>query len=95
MSFVVKLWDTSGNVTFDSDLAVGGVCLGFYTVPSGGGEITFPSYTGSVVGIGIATGALTTNGVTTDYTSDTSTYGYLRFSFPAYLAGATYTLFAK
>lgn len=91
MSSVVRLWDkTTGILTFDSDVATGGVCLGFYTVPNNGGEALFPAYTGSVTGIVIP---VTAKGV--DFTYDTTTYGYLRFVFPSYLAGYSYVLFVK
>jgi hypothetical protein len=87
---VLRLWDqTTGALTFDSTLAAGGVCLGFYTVPVGGGEKTFPTLTG-VAGIAFAIA-----GVGAAYVTDTSTYGYLRFSFPTAAQDRTFALFAK
>jgi hypothetical protein len=87
---VLKLWDpNTGALTFDSTLATGGVFLDFYTVLAGGGEKTFPDVT-NVTGI-----VLTASGKGVNVTSDTTTYGYLRFVFPGYAAGQTYALFAK
>lgn len=87
---VLRLWDRdTGVLTFDSTQAAGGVCLGFYTVPPGGGEAKFPSYT-TASGV-----ALTASGRGAACTIDTTKYGYLRFEFPASVAGYTYALFAK
>ncbi len=86
---VLRLWDANtGQLTFDSELAVGGVCLGFYTPPTGGGSITFPDIVG-------ATGfALSAGGRGTLYTTDND-LGYLRFNFNELTAGSSYALFAK
>lgn len=87
---VLQMWDkTTGALTFDSTQTSGGVCLGFFTVPAGGGEKTFPSMTG-VTGF-----ALSASGGGVQCTSDTTTYGYLRFVFPLITEGSTFALFAK
>lgn len=90
MTMVLQMWDrNTGALTFDSTQCTGGVFLGFFTVPSGGGEKTYPDITGAT-GLIFAASGLGVAG-----TSDTSTYGYLRFVFPAYAAGRTFGLFAK
>jgi hypothetical protein len=92
MAYGLQVWNSAGTLTFDSTVAIGGVCLGFYTVPSGGGNTTFPEITGAtgIVLQANSGGPINTTLVTTD-----NTLGYLRFTFDATLVGQTYTLFAK
>ena len=89
MSYGVILRDSIGNVTFDSTLATGGVCLGFFTPVSGALEFAFPDFighTGAVVNANVVTPALL---VTVD-----NALGYLRFTFSSFCIGGTYILFA-
>lgn len=77
-------------VTFDSSEAAGGVCLGIFTVPLGGGSFDFPAFqtaTGIAMsaGTGVAAALYTTN----------HTPGWLRFVFPPAAQGAQVALFAK
>lgn len=86
----IKLWNTSGALVFDSTTVIGGICLGFFTVASGGSTYTFPSIAGAT-GVALTAGS-GNNGVL--YTSDNS-LGYLRFVFNALTVGMTFVLFAK
>jgi hypothetical protein len=90
MTYGLQVFDASGNTTFDSNVAVGGVCLGFYTVATGGSTWTFSDFvseTGIVLNVGGTSGYIS-------YTTDNS-LGYLRFVFGAGSAGLTFALFAK
>lgn len=90
MSYGLQIWAASGNLTYDSTLAVGGVCLGFFTIASGGSVFTFPDF---ITETGVAIGSR--SGISTEvYTTDNA-LGYLRFTFNALCAGATVVLFAK
>lgn len=93
MAFGLKVFDASGNTTFDSTLAVGGVCLGFYTVASGGSTWSFPDFV-TETAIAIAAGSGLT-GPITEYMTVDHVPGYLRVSFDAVCAGITVVLFAK
>lgn len=77
MDFGLRIWDSSGNLTFDSTTAVGGVCLGFITVPGTGGVYDFPDLTGCAGGLAIPNALY---GWDSDYTVSLSPY--LSFSFP-------------
>lgn len=77
-------------VTFDSSLAAGGVCLGIFTVASGGSNFDFPEFP-SAQGIALVTGSA---GIAFVY-SVNYVPGYLRFVFPGICAGQTVALFAK
>lgn len=86
----LRLWDGSANLVFDSTLATGGVCLGFYTVASGGSDFAFTDFVGNT-GVAInANPALPALLYTVD-----NALGYLRFRFDGLCAGGTYLLFAK
>jgi hypothetical protein len=89
--FGLQVANAAGVLTFDSTVAVGGVCLGFYTVPSGGGTPAFsqfPTEAGFVMASGRSVAAL--EAVTFDHAP-----GYLRFVFPASVAGQTFVLWAR
>lgn len=88
--YALLIRDATNNVVFDSRLAAGGVCLGFYTVASGGSDFTFPDFTAST-GVALNTNATVPALL---YTVDND-LGYLRFRFHALCAGGTYVLFAK
>ncbi len=90
MTMGIQLWGSTGVLEFDSNVATGGVCLGFFTVAGGGSTWTFPSITGAT-GIALVAGA-GNNGVL--YTQD-NVLGYLRFIFNSLTAGVTFVLFAK
>ena len=90
MTYGLQLWDATGALTFDSSLAAGGVCLGLYTISTGGQTISFPDLIG-VTGVVLYTGYSTAAPI---YTSD-SVPGYLRFVFPSLSGGASVVLFAK
>lgn len=80
----------NNTVVFDSTLATGGVCLGIFTVPAGGGNFDFQDF---ATATGIALSAGTGNGAPLATISNPT--GRLRFSFPAAAAGAQVVLFAK
>lgn len=44
MSYGLQIFDSSGNLSFDSNVAAGGVCVGFFDVPSSGRVIDFPEF---------------------------------------------------
>lgn len=90
MSFGIQIFNQNGTLSFDSTLATGGVCLGFFTVPAGGTVYNFTDYIGAV-GIALNSGQGRQALV---YTTD-SAPGYLRFLFPAAAAGSVVVLFAK
>lgn len=46
MSHGLRIWDAAGNLSFDSDLATGGVCIGEFTVSIGSAPLLFPDYPG-------------------------------------------------
>lgn len=88
----LRLWDANANLVFDSTLATGGVCLGFFTVATNSSTFTFPSIT-SATGFALVAGA---GGVAaSDYYSTDSTLGYLRFTFNSVVNGTVFALFAK
>jgi len=89
VSVGLQIRDASGNLTFDSLQAVGGVCLGFYSISAAGGSVSFPSIT-TMSGFAIPSGAGGPVTFTTDYS-----LGYLRFNFPAGYGGYNLVLFAK
>lgn len=86
----LQVFNASGVLTFDSNLAVGGVCLGFYTVAAGGSVWSFPDFAGCT-GLFLMAGAGFGPYVGTVDTS----LGYPRFTFPAITEGMTMVLFAK
>jgi len=89
--FGLQVADASGVLKFDSTLATGGVCLGFYTVPVGGGTPSFSQFVtedGFVMAAGRGVAAVDV--VTSDHAP-----GYLRFVFPAGTAGQTFVLWAR
>lgn len=90
MSYGLKLWGSSGALTYNSDDAAGGVCLGLYTVASGGSTWTFPDIAGAT-GVALFAGY---GASIPSYTTDSS-LGYLRFIFAAAAAGMVVALFAK
>lgn len=90
MAYGIRVRDAQRRVVFDSTLAVGGVPLGFYTVPPGGSIWEFPAYSGAG---GYAISAGRTGGYV-NYTTDNSP-GYLRFVFHPLSEGQTVVLFAK
>lgn len=92
MAYGLQIWNASGTLVFDSTAAVGGVCLGFYTVPSGGGSTSFPTITGAT---GVALAAWSGAPVNSTLIVIDNTLGYLRFTFDTLLVGQTYALFAK
>lgn len=50
MTYGLKLWDASGNVTFDSTLAAGGVPIALHTVASGASPVySWPSLAGRTI----------------------------------------------
>lgn len=87
----LQVFNGSGGVTFDSNNATGGVCLGFYTVPAAGAVWTFPSMAGATGGLALLAGA---GSGAFDYTVDIA-LGYPRFTFAASAGGyGTVVLFA-
>ena len=90
MSFGLRVWTSLGSLQFDSADTAGGVCLGFFTVPFGGGSFSFPSYV-TEQGFAFATGK---SRQAFAYTTDHA-LGYLRFNFSSLHGGFTYALFAK
>ena len=88
----IRLWDANANLVFDSTLATGGICLGFFTVAAGGSTFTFPSITGAA-GFALVAGA---GGIAaSDYYTTDSALGYLRFTFYPVVSGTVFVLFAK
>lgn len=83
----LQVFNGSGVCTFDSNVAVGGVCLGFYTIPAAGTTLTFPSMAGATGGVVLHRG-----GGKADYTIDV-TLGYPRFTFPAFIYSVEVVLF--
>ena len=92
MAYGLHIFDSSGNLRFDSTMVAGGVCLGFYTVPTGGGNKYFPAIPG-------ATGFVLMAGfgapINTTFITIDNVPGYLRFVFSSVLQGFTYAMFAK
>lgn len=92
MTYGLQVMDSAGNITFDSTVATGGVCLGFYTVASGGSTFSFPDF---VTETGLVFNSSANGGnVKFGYTTNNSP-GYLQFIFDPICAGATVVLFAK
>jgi hypothetical protein len=89
MAFGLQIWDESGNLMFDSTLAVGGVSLGTFAVLLAGQTFTFPTMIGRT-GFLMPAGGAGING----YTSDNS-LGYLRFVFPPADYTRVVSLFAR
>jgi hypothetical protein len=89
MAYGLIIRDSSSNVSFDSTLATGGVCLGIRTIAAGGETVSFPDMIGTV-GIVIATHGTGSIQFTTD-----SAPGYLRFIFTTFASGRTVVMFAK
>lgn len=90
MSQGLQIFDANGNVTFDSNLAVGGVCLGFFTGSHSTDVYTFPDFAGCTLTVfvtnGVYMGVIDTN------------LGYPRITFPStadLYATATFCIFAK
>lgn len=77
-------------VSFDSSLAAGGVCLGIFNVPPGGGNFDFPAFP-TATGIAMSAG---TGAAASLYTTNNAP-GWLRFVFPRAAQGAQVALFAK
>lgn len=90
MSYGIKIWDAAGNVSFDSTLATGGVCLGFFTVGTPSLVYTFPDFT-SNTGVALVSGS---GGIAFLYSTDNA-LGYLRFTFNSASTGLPVALFAK
>ena len=90
MTAYLRVRDSQGRVTFDSDLVVGGVPLGFYTIPSDGASVPFTDFVG-FQGIAIFAGG--GRDASMLYQADNN-LGYLRFTFSRG-AGLTVLLFAK
>lgn len=93
MIFGLQILNPSGNITFDSRQAIGGVCLGILQVPSTGGVYTYPSLgpgrTGFVIN---AAGGQYSNG---DGFSYDSLLGYPRFTFSDLNRTRTVAIFVK
>lgn len=89
---VLILREPSGLVKFDSRLAVGGVCLGIFTIPPGGTVFTFENTGPNLQGTSINP---TGEGVPAAGYSYDNTAGYPRFTFTALAAGLTVALFVK
>lgn len=77
-------------VSLDTSVAAGGVSLGIFTVPAGGGNFDFPAFT-TEDGVVLAAGT----GIGAQLGSFNRAPGYLRFVFPAAAAGSQVGLFAK
>lgn len=90
MTMGLQIFDSSGAKTFDSTTAIGGVCLGFYSAPAGGGSVSFPNMIGRTGFLLPPHGVGAVQGWSYD-----NSLGYLRFNFPAVMAAVTVLLFAK
>lgn len=88
MAFM-KLKDAQGRMMFDSTLAAGGVALGFFTVPGGGGSFSFPDFVGRS-GVALCAG----RGVNALLYTVDNNLGYLRFNFEPLTGGMKVVLFA-
>ena len=87
MTYGLQLFNNNGSLMFDSTYATGGVCLGFYNIPSGGTTLTFPDLP---AGQGMA---LSKNGgFGLNYSFDNG-LGYPRFTFPSSISGYSAVLF--
>ncbi len=82
----------TSRVKFDSRLAVGGVCLGIYDVPSGGHTYSFPGMGPSLVGMVLTISGNNLSGLA--YTYDNA-LGYPRFIFNGVSIGEPVALFVK
>jgi hypothetical protein len=92
MAYGLQLWSGAGVKWFDSTQAVGGVCVGFYTVPTGGGSVSFPDMAGTT---GIILHAMTGGPLNSAVANVDYTLGYPRFNFGAVCSGYTFCLFVK
>lgn len=89
---VLIIRSDTGSVKFDSRLAVGGVCLGLYTVASGGSVFAFNGMGPGLQGVALN---LAGKGVpAAAYTYDNS-LGHPRFTFAGGASGMTVALFVK
>lgn len=92
----LQVYNAAGVLTFDSALATGGVCLGFFTIPAqvANTEFTFPEYGPGRTGFMINT---VQNGESIDHTnfSFDNALGYPRFSFAYTYFARTVLLFIK
>jgi len=77
VSFGLQIRNAAGVLTFDSTLAIGGVCLGFITVPGVGGVYNFTDMVGCSAGRAVPDALY---GWDSDYTVSLSPH--LSFSFP-------------
>lgn len=83
MTYGLQVFNASGACTFDSDSAVGGVCLGFFTVAAAGSSWTFPDFAGAVGGVALLAGS---GFGAFSYTVDIA-LGYPRFIFASSASG--------
>lgn len=90
MGLGLRVFNSAGVKTFDSQEATGGVCLGFFTVPTGGGSKSFPAFP-RAAGYALSAGR---SGGYSGCTLDNS-QGYLRFTFEEFSQGHVMVLFAK
>lgn len=89
---VLILREATGRVKFDSRRAVGGICLGIFTVGAGGSTFSFNGMGTGLRGIALnPVGA----GVPAAAFSYTEALGYPQFKFTAGAAGMTVALFVK
>lgn len=82
----------TSRVKFDSRLAVGGVCLGIYAVPSGVHAYSFPGMEPGLTGIVLTISGNNLSGLAYTYDND---LGYPRFIFNGVSIGEPVALFVK
>ena len=78
MTFGVRVWDSAGVMTFDSDTAIIGICIGVYRYVAGAtATLTFPDLAGRTVKTRTLQGARVPSNETVDYA-----LGYPRINVP-------------
>ena len=84
MSYGLQIFDSAGTMTFDSNAASGGVCLGHYVIPASGSfggyyDLTFPDFGSGRTGFALnPVGGNSGHG---EYMTYDNNLGYPRFRF--------------
>lgn len=82
----IKTWDTSGNVLFDSDAVVNGVCLGAFEIPAGTSfSKSFTLLAGATVRVMGLTGGTDLSGVSVSYPGSVPTVSASASAFSRYI----------
>lgn len=79
MTAVVKVWDVTGTLTFDSTAPSIGICMGVYTyAANASATLTFPELAGRTMIVRYVLGGRVQGSTTVDYA-----LGYPRINVPA------------